>query len=437
MRPASRVLLLLSTGLVLCVPRVGGGEPAELWQGERTCAGRSQAIELRLERGDGAGTATVDLPDFGALHIPATRFSRAGGRMHFELVGDETTTVFEGRAATDLVEGTWTEGARAGEFHLRRAPEAAPPREAQVAFQSGGIRLAGSLVLPPGDRPAPAIIFVHGSGPETRDASRFLAQFFVRRGVAALIYDKRGAGESAGDWRHASLGDLAGDVVAAVDCLKARPEIDARKIGLMGTSQGGWVAPLAATRSSDVRFVILRSAPAVTPEEQELARVEMGMRASGEAAADIDRALALYRQVIGYARSARTDGDWDALSSALAAARGAKWDLFGEVTRDWWFFDWIRLSFGHDPIPALREMKQPVLVIFGGRDQNVPVQRSLEQLVPALGGSQKSALIQVFPAAGHDLRVEPAATEPWDFPRLAAGYLDLLASWVGMQVRER
>jgi pimeloyl-ACP methyl ester carboxylesterase len=430
----TRRAVLLSSGLILCAPVLRAGGAVETWQGARTHGGKSQAIVLRLERTSGTETAIVDLPEFGALGIPAARFSRADGQFHFELVGDETTTVFDGRAAADAADGTWTDGVRAGEFHLRRAAEVARGREEALSFQSDGLRLAGTLVRPAGEGRTPAIVFVHGAGPETRNASRFLAQFFAARGIASLIYDKRGAGESAGDWRHASLADLAGDVVAAVSYLKSRPEIDASRIGLMGTSQGGWVAPMAAVRSSDVRFVILKSAPGVTPEEQELARIEMTMRAGGETAADIAQALALYRQLIAYARTGK---DWDALSSALAAVRGKRWNVFGEVARDWWFLDWIRMCFGHDPIPVLEEMTQPVLVVFGGQDVDVPVRRSLEQMLPALGAAQKSAAIQVYPAAGHDLRVEPTAGEPWDFPHFAPGYLDLLASWVELQVRQR
>jgi hypothetical protein len=145
-------------------------------------------------------------------------------------------------------------------------------------------------------------------------------------------------------------------VVAAVDYLKARPEVDAGHVGLMGTSQAGWVAPMAAVRSADVRFVILKLAAGVTPEEQELARGEMGMRANGEAPAEIAQAQAIYRQVIAYARAGK---DWEALSTALAAARGKKWNLFGEVTRDWWFLDSIRLCYAHDPLPPLRELTAP------------------------------------------------------------------------------
>ncbi len=290
--------------------------------------------------------------------------------------------------------------------------------------------MSGTLLLPAGRASAPAIIFVHGAGPETRNASRFLAQFFVARGMAALIYDKRGAGASTGDWMHSSFEDLAKDTVAAVNYLKTRHEIDPLRIGLMGSSQGGWIAPLAALGSPDVHFVILKSAAGVTPEEQELARVEMQMRSDGNSSQDIEQSLGLYRQVIAYAR---TRQGWNELSIALNAASQKSWYYFGSVSKDWWFFDFIRLNFGYDPVPVLQQVKSPLLIIYGGKDRYVPVEASLRRLGPALSSSESRSVIEIFPNAGHDLRVEPGKDEPWDFPRFAPGYLDLLASWVKLQ----
>lgn len=276
------------------------------------------------------------------------------------------------------------------------------------------------------------MIFVQGAGVETRSASRFLAEFFAKRGVAALIYDKRGAGASTGDWKRSSFEDLAGDVVAAVNYLKTRPEIDPARVGVMGSSQGGWIAPITAARVSGIRFVVVKSAACVTPEEQELARVEAQMRASRNSPNDIEQALTLYRNVIAYARSGE---GWDKLSATLETASQQKWYFFARnIPKDWWFFDQVRLTFDHDPIPVLQRIHSPLLVIFGGQDSyGPPVRESLARLVQALGGGGNQAVIQVFPNAGHDLRVEPGKGDAWDFSRFAPGYLESLASWVRLQ----
>ena len=315
---------LYAAAVLLLLPGViwSQGAAREYWEGSRNSAERSQVLMLRVERAGGSGKATVDLPDFGALDIPAAAFTMAAGRVHFELTGDSSRAVFEGKVAADSIRGTWHEDGRSGEFQLRRGKDVrAGLREEEVSFPNGDVRLSGTLLLPAAHDPTAAIIFVHGAGPETRNASRFLAQSFVRHGIAALIYDKRGAGASTGDWMHSSFEDLARDTVAAVNYLKTRHEIDPLRIGLMGSSQGGWIAPLATLRSPDVHFVILKSAAGVTPEEQELARVEMQMRSDGNSSQDIEQSLGLYRQVIAYAR---TRQGWNELSIALNAASAKK-----------------------------------------------------------------------------------------------------------------
>ena len=404
---------------------------SEYWEGSRSSAGKSQAFVLRVERSGGSRKATVDLPDFGALGIPATAFLMADGRMHFELIGDTSSAVFEGSVTADSIHGTWHEGDRNGEFQLHRGQDKhAGLKEEGVSFLNGDVRLAGTLLLPAAHHPAPAIIFVHGAGPETRNASRFLAQFFASQGVAALIYDKRGTRASTGDWMHSSFEDLAKDAVAAVNYLKTRSEVDPFRIGLMGSSQGGWVAPMAALRSSHVHFVIVKSGAGGTPEQQELARVEMKMRADGNSSQDIEQSLSLYRQLIAYAR---TRQGWDELSMALKAASQKSWYYFGDVSKDWWFLDFIRLNFGYDAAPVLQNIKSPVLMIFGGKDTDIPVQASLGRLIPALSGAGNRCALEIFPNAGHDLRVAPDKGDPWDFPRFAPGYLESLASWVKLQ----
>src|SRR5262249_55498938 len=130
------------------------------------------------------------------------------------------------------------------------------PREEAVVFHNGAVRLAGTLLLPRTDKPVPAVVFVHGAAYHDREDNREEAEFFARRGIAALIYDKRGCGASTGDWTAASQFDLAEDALAAIRLLKGRPEIDKRHLGLWGMSQGAGVIPLAAVRSPDIAFLI-------------------------------------------------------------------------------------------------------------------------------------------------------------------------------------
>ena len=397
------------------------------WIGSQTGDGDSQALVLNLTMSP-IMKGTVDLPDFGALGIPASNLTLRSANIHFELIGDNSTTVFDGTMNRDLIQGSWKEGARTGTFQLHLQPaDAASLIEKSVTFSNGSVRLSGSLLIPGNKGPYPAIVLIQGAGAEARNASRFMAEFFVEHEVAALIYDKRGVGESTGDWKVSSFEDLAGDAVAGVNYLLTRPEIKKSRIGLMGSSQGGWVAPMAALRSPNVAFVIVKSAAGVTPEQEELGRTELLMRDRGFSAAETQGALGLYKQMINYAF---TGNGWEQLSAAQEKASHEKWGGYGIFPKDSWWFKFIKLNFRHDPIPVLQTMRCPVLVIFGGKDPNLPVDVSVQNVNKALAAHTSGSIVAVFPNAGHDLRVVPAPGEPWSFPRFAPGYLDLLRSWV-------
>src|SRR5262245_3263779 len=118
-----------------------------------------------------------------------------------------------------------------------------------LVIPAGELKLAGSLYLPDASPSAPAVVFVHGAAHAVRrDGYRELASHFAHKGICAFIYDKRGCGESGGDWGSASLNDLAGDALACVQVLRRRPEINPHQIGLWGLSQGASIVPLAAAQ---------------------------------------------------------------------------------------------------------------------------------------------------------------------------------------------
>src|SRR5262249_13179030 len=166
------------------------------------------------------------------------------------------------------VEGEFTfqesPGGDIAAVRFRRGKEASPfarkvsPRTTEgVSFRSGELTLRGTLWLPTGAGPYPAIVYAHGSGPATRNVA-FYPALFSHLGFAVLAFDKRGAGESEGDWKAASFDDLAGDVLAGIAYLGSRPDIDGKRIGIWGVSQGGWIGSLAAARSGKVAFLAVQ-----------------------------------------------------------------------------------------------------------------------------------------------------------------------------------
>ena len=260
--------------------------------------------------------------------------------------------------------------------------------EEAVKFASGKITLAGTLVLPEGAPRYPAVVLFHGSGPQTRDLST--ARWFAGQGFAALAYDKRGVGESDGDFRAVPFMELCDDGLAGIDYLKSRSEIDAKRIGVWGLSQGGWLGPLAASRSPEVAFVIAVSGPGVSPGEQMVVYYANELRDRGMSEGDVREASAVRRDIWNYLSTGR---DYEKVKGELEEAGKKPWfgqaraqqdDSFGvlptpdqlgkPVGRS---LLWFRHEAIYDPVPALRALRAPALFLFGDEDRLIPVEESV------------------------------------------------------------
>lgn len=294
-----------------------------------------------------------------------------------------------------------------------------------VRWSSADVELSGTLALPRGVGPHPLAVLVPGSGcmPLTHRFVREHAAQLTRRGVAVFVYDKRGCGASGGDWQTVGLAALADDVLAVLPQLAAVPEVDARRVSLMGLSQGAWVALIAAGRTDRLASLVLLSGAPMTPAEQGHAIVELRMQAADWDPASIERAVTLDRLVT---QVYRTDSGWEAARAAVQAAAGEPWFRdagVGIQPRELWNWRWLRRFMDYDPLPALRELELPVLAVNGARDLLVPGPRSqaiLADLAPSAAGLRETLLL---PEAGHQLRAGKGATWP-------AEYWQALAQWL-------
>ena len=301
--------------------------------------------------------------------------------------------------------------------------------EREVGWTSDGATLKGTLLLPPGPGPFPAVVLTQMSSPATRDGYRGFAHFFVAHGIAALIYDRRGSGESSGSEGSAGMLQLADDAAGAATALAALPEIDARRIGTWGHSQGGWVAPLAATRSPQISFVIAQAASGVSPALQEIFRVEHNARDAGLSEQEVADAIDYEKRLMHWVRSGEGRDEIHALSKKHANARWAKFVELQDQLPDkpsarsqsfWWF----------DPAPELAKLRVPVLVIHGDRDGHVPVQDS----VPILQRSFEKtwAAFHLLPRMAHGLWVGDAdsGNQAMRSAGLHPDYWPLLQRWL-------
>ena len=299
-------------------------------------------------------------------------------------------------------------------------------RQEELSFRNGDVTLAGTLYIPSGGGTHPAIIFIHGSGPDSREQYRFYADLFARRGIAALIYDKRGVGASTGDWRRSPFSALADDALAAVQFLNTHPAIGPRRIGLWGGSEGGIIAPWAASRSSDVAFVIMQSATGVSFARQNLHQTERQMRALNLPESEVQEALAFQRLKHAYAR---TGMGWQDYAEALQNSRNEPWASLGGPSSpdDWWWL-WYRTKMDYEPVPMLEQVRVPVLALWGERDELVPVAESRAAVEGAFArGENRNVTYRVFAGADHSMNTQSG-------PQPSPEYLEAMLEWTLRQV---
>ncbi len=294
--------------------------------------------------------------------------------------------------------------------------EGAPPRIAErveierheaVRFSNGDVQLAGTLLMPAtAAAPAsvvrhPAIILVHYSGPANRESVLPFARFLIRRGIAVLGYDKRGVGESTGDWNVASLDDLAGDAIAAFEYLKTRSDIDGTRVGLLGVSEAGWIMPLAAVKASDLAFLISVSGAGVAAAETVIDHARSEMTAGGMPAPAVEQIVELMTLQHQYARTGRGWDEYLVKRAALASRMGGPPESF-PGTPDHPHWQMIRRLYFHDPAPTLRRLRVPTLAIFGALDNNILAAKNAAAWQAALdAGGHPDFTVQVLPGANH------------------------------------
>jgi uncharacterized protein len=302
-------------------------------------------------------------------------------------------------------------------------------RSQHVTFRNGDVVLAGTVLMPRGRPPFPGIVLVHGDGPETRDGYRFLAEEFADRGIAALIYDKRGVGESGGRFP-ARFDELAGDAAAAVRYLRGRGDIDDERVGLWGGSQGGWIAPLAASSpEAHVRFVVVKAGPAIGPAA--LARWKSVHRVqqagySPEVVARVNKLMDIQFEIL------RSGSGWPQLEQEVRGARGEPWlPLVAILRHSSWQSSWMTYGrdIDFDPAGSLSRVDAPMLWLLGEQDPETPLDATLATL-DTLKRSGKNITVKVFPGADHQLEL-PRTIETR--PNYAPGYIETTMDWVAQQ----
>ena len=316
--------------------------------------------------------------------------------------------------------------------------------ETPVTFTNGDVSISGSLKLPLGQGPFPAVVLVHGSGPGGREQVESMARFFCHLGMAALSYDKRGCGASTGDWKTVDLDVLADDALAGVAMLQSRANIDPRRVGLWGISQGGWIVPLAAVKSAGVAFAINHSGPGTSLRRQDTYMMSNVLKMQQLPEEDIELAIAALNALYDYGRGRTPAPALDAAIDRLRGKPGLE-DFEKLSSRDVipdsmyahqaigdpaWFF---HLDPDRDALEPYRGFRCPLLVVYGRLDYSVPVDESTKAISAALAESaHPDYLIKVFERTGHGMLVmnPESPSQPARPLSLALEYFELLEKWL-------
>jgi uncharacterized protein len=408
-------------------------------------------------RTQGGFTARLDSPDQGALGLPVEEVTLRGRELSLRMkaLGASYTGTISDDGST--ISGHWIQGASLPLVLRRGAPAAPrrpqepkrplPYREEEVAFASADARLAGTLTLPQGKGPFPAVVLISGSGPQDRNESiaghqpfLVLADHLTRQGLAVLRYDDRGTGRSTGRFEAATSADFADDAQAGLAYLQSRPEVDRKRVGLLGHSEGALVASVVATRTGEVAFAVLLAGSGVNGEDVLYEQGAQLARASGLGAdvaaqqKSVQQALfAVLKQESDpqVARQRLKEVLEPALAHVPADQRAAAVDAQAEKALS----PWLRSFVTYDPRPALRALKCPVLALFGAKDLQVPPTQNAAPVEAALKeGGNPDHEVRVLADLNHLFQTADTGL-PTEYGRIeetiAPAALTAVSEWIG------
>lgn len=302
-----------------------------------------------------------------------------------------------------------------------------------ITFKNKDIRLNGTLTKPDTTGPYPVIIVAHTSNAGTRNFGVYqhLANILPPHGVAVFLFDRRGSGDSTGEFETATFFDLAADIQAAIACLKQRSDINPKHIGLWGMSQGGWIAPLTASNSADVSFVVAVSAVGVSPAEQMAYSAEYELREKRFSEKTIRQMLALRGLVDHYYRGKANRSE---VQKKLDRSRHEAWFslayLDDSLPEDPTVTKWYQ-EMDFDPIPTMQNIAIPVLLLYGERDPWVPIAKSISRWKEY---GPKDITIQQINDANHFMVSITHADIRGDVGPHVEEYTTILTQWVKQQL---
>jgi hypothetical protein len=430
-------LQLFLSVLILCSPAVFGQTAANIegnWLGALEFSGIKLRLVLKVAKIGEGFTAKFDSIDQGAKDLPIDSITRKGDSVSFSAA--QFGMSFEGTLSEkgDEINGTFKQGGGSTPFVFKRISEVPkinrpqdpqkpyPYAEEEVSYKNpkDNVKLAGTLTLPRAEGKHPAVILITGSGGQDRDETiaghrpfLVLADYLTRKGIAVLRVDDRGIGGSGGGSMSETSEDFAGDVLAGIEYLKTRKEINPKQIGLIGHSEGGIIAPIVAARSKDVAFIVMLAGMGQTGEDVILTQLALIQKASNENPEKIAQAVDFQKSLFAIIKSEPDNNLAEQKIREMVVKRKSKMNEqqlgeFAQVEADikthlpFVLSPWYRYFLFYNPRPTLEKVKIPVLALNGENDLQVAWKENLDLIAAALNaGKNKDFTVKSFPKLNH------------------------------------
>jgi pimeloyl-ACP methyl ester carboxylesterase len=425
------------------------------------------AVKLRLvmkfsRTPDGKLKGLLDSVDQGASDIPMDVVTFQNDALHVEMKNLGAT--YDGKLSADgtQITGEFMQGGAKLPLDLKRIEKASdvaikrpqtptkpyPYDEIDVTYQNqqDKITFGATLTVPRGAGPFPAVVLITGSGLEDRNEALFghqpflvLADYLTRRGIAVLRADDRGMGGTTKGSPNDTSENYVGDALAGVAFLKTRKEINPKQIGLVGHSEGGMIAPMAAVRSNDVAFIVLMAGPGIVGDK--LLLMQNGLISAAECPNEVKESVAQSAKVLAIAKDekdpaiAKQKIQAEDARLAVAARKKLEAQLSASAARiNQILSPWFRFFLNYDPRPTLMKVHIPVLALNGESDMQVPAHEDLEAIEQALkDGGNRDYKIVLLPKLNHLFQTSKTGS-PSEYgaieETIAPVALETMAGWI-------
>jgi len=438
------------------------------WLGKLEIQGTSLRIVFNIKSENGQFSTTMDSPDQFVNGIPmeSTVFEKG----ILKISSSTMNAFFEGKLndSNTAFIGLWHQSGMKLDLSLRKTEVAIvynrpqtpvkpyPYTEKEVEFSNlkVGITLRGTFTYPEQKEAFPAVVLISGSGPQNRDEELLghkpfliLADYLTRNGFGVLRFDDRGTFASEGDFSKATSMDFADDVAAAVEFLKAQKNVIKDRIGLIGHSEGGLIAPMVSAQMPEIYFIVLLAGPGTTGKEILIDQTQLILQANGGKKHYIDRIIEqntkYYDMVIGSKNIEKTKKKiYKEIKKSLKGDKTIKPEVAenqAKAQAEMICSPWFRFFLTYDPKTVLNKVKCHVLVLNGSLDLQVPAQKNVFFIINTLAESgNENTESKIFPGLNHLFQTATTGS-PNEYGRIeetiAPEVLEYMKSWLMMKVK--